>query len=139
MKWFRQRKAKENKPSGSLQLNSPSQSKGGYYEQLAREYLEQQGLSCIKQNFRCKLGEIDLIMQDKHYLIFVEVRYRKSEQYGGAVASISYDKQQKLVRAASFYLSHTQQHNRLACRFDVVTFNQNKPNWIQSAFDAEPL
>jgi putative endonuclease len=123
----------------SLQLTSPTQSTGGYYEQLALEYLESQGLTCVARNFRCKLGEIDLIMTQNNQLVFVEVRYRNNAKFGGAIESINSHKQRKLIRAASFYLSQTEQHNSVSCRFDVISFHNLKPQWIPNAFTVETL
>ena len=60
---------------------------GLHYERQAEKYLQQQGLNLILRNYQCKVGEIDLIMRDQKTLVFVEVRYRRSNHYGGAHAS----------------------------------------------------
>ncbi len=140
MKWLQKLQARSSKKAASrLQLTSPTQSKGQFYEQRAQEFLEQQGLRFLERNYRCKLGEIDLIMRDDDCLVFIEVRYRTSQQFGGALESISQAKQLKIKRAASTYLSQTKMHNTLPCRFDVVTFSHQQPNWIQNAFNADSL
>lgn len=113
------------------------QQDGERAEQLAQDYLTQQGLSLVEKNFRCKLGEIDLIMQHLNTLVFIEVRYRKSNAFGGAAASITPAKQQKVRRAASYYLQRLTEQP--PCRFDVVTLIKNGDdidcsNWIQNAF-----
>ncbi|MFX7820786.1 YraN family protein, partial [Acinetobacter baumannii] len=73
-------------------------------EDAALVYLQQQGLRLLERNWRCKAGEIDLIMQDDATLVFVEVRRRKNDRFGGAAASVTWHKQQKLIRAAQWYL-----------------------------------
>jgi len=97
-------------------------------------FLKQQGLLFICQNFYCRFGEIDLIMSDQSTLVFIEVRYRKNQNYGGATASITRSKQQKIIKTAKHYLS--QLDDEPYCRFDVVTLSENtpQPQWIQDAF-----
>ncbi len=102
-------------------------------EQLARQYLIKQGLTLVCQNYRCKQGEIDLIMRDQNILVFVEVRYRKSDRYGSAVESITQRKQSRIITACNHYrVSHKVNQ---PIRFDVVTLSaDNAPNWIKNAF-----
>lgn len=117
---------------------TPQQFDGEKAEQLARSFLQQQGLHFITRNFRCKLGEIDLIMRDQQQLVFVEVRFRRNQRYGGAAASVTWHKQQKLRRAAQVYLQ--QQALAAACRFDVLCVGADTTgqmycdNWIKNAF-----
>lgn len=108
---------------------------GDRNEQQARAYLERQGLSLIAQNVRCKRGELDLVMRDQDTLVFVEVRYRASERFGGAAASVSTTKQARITAAAAYYL---QRHPaNLPCRFDVVAIDgAGTINWIRHAFAA---
>ena len=106
-------------------------------EALAANYLQSQGLSLLARNYRCRFGEIDLIMQQGNSIVFVEVRMRSQATYGGAAASINLPKQQKLIRTAEHFL---QQHgHQAACRFDAVLLTVLNPNhieWIQDAFGA---
>ncbi|PPD31733.1 MAG: YraN family protein [Methylomonas sp.] len=108
--------------------------KGETAEQQALVYLQQQGLQLVCSNFRCKLGELDLVMKEGEALVIVEVRFRKSEQFGGALASITAQKQARIVAATQHYviinrLSH------MAIRFDVVALSGAGPiNWIKNAF-----
>ncbi len=88
-----------------------SQTKGAFAEQQAREYLTMQGLQWIDSNYHCRMGEIDLIMQDQYCLVFVEVRARTSIAFGGALASVTYRKQQKLIKTAMLYLSVNKLHD----------------------------
>jgi len=71
---------------------------------VARRYLEQAGLEWLASNVHFQQGELDLIMRDGHCWVFVEVRYRRDARYGGALASITRNKQQKLLRAAALWL-----------------------------------
>lgn len=121
-------------------MSKPSRNERGQQaEQLALTYLSQQGLQHVTSNYRCKVGEIDLVMRHpQHGLIFVEVRYRAGQSHGGALASIDRHKQQRLIRAASHYLqSHGQ--NNTPCRFDVLAIEGGTPariEWISNAIEA---
>ncbi len=106
-------------------------------ENWAAEFLERQGLKRVTQNFRCRFGEIDLIMQHNDILVFIEVRQRSSTDFGGAAASVDIHKQKRLIRTAQFYLAkldHTP-----PCRFDVVVMDDPEGlnvQWLKNAFDA---
>lgn len=106
-------------------------------EQNARHFLENQGLIHLKSNFKVRGGEIDLIMQDGKELVFVEVRFRQQNQFGGAIASVNFKKQKRLILAAQHYLARLKVEP--LCRFDCVFFqgDQNHPMWIKNAFLAE--
>ena len=109
--------------------------KGGDAEQSAMLYLQRQGLVLVERNYRCRFGEIDLIMSEGKTLVFVEVRMRASDAFGGAAASITSAKQTKLLRAARHYLSRLE--NQPSCRFDAVLMTGvRNPNieWIRNAF-----
>lgn len=88
----------------------------------------------MAQNQTYQCGELDLIMQQGSTLVFVEVRQRKSAQFGSAVESINFRKQQKWLRAANLWLSQRNQSLETAdCRFDVIAFEGNDtPLWIQN-------
>lgn len=109
-------------------------SRGAIAEQMAADYLIKQGLILIERNFRCRLGEIDLIMRDGATLVFVEVRQRASELFGGAAASIDSRKQQKLIATAQFYLARLSKTP--PCRFDAVLMQGASLHWISNAFSA---
>ncbi len=101
-------------------------------------FLKQSGLKLLQKNYRCAFGEIDLVMQDGNDVVFVEVRYRKSNRFGGAAASVDQNKQRKLRATAEHYL---QQHPRVRnkpCRFDVVAVTEHRDqpdfDWITNAF-----
>lgn len=103
-------------------------------ENLAAAYLERQGLKVLERNYRCRFGEIDLVATGGAVLVFVEVRARRSDRYGGAAASITAAKRRRLVAAARHYLAaHRSQR---ACRFDVVLVHgrERRIEWITDAF-----
>ena len=105
--------------------------RGQQAEALALSWLQQRGLVCVTRNYRCRMGEIDLIMHDGTTLVFVEVRQRRSARFGGAAASITPAKQARLVRTAEHYL-HTLA-SLPPCRFDAVLLDgQQPPEWLQN-------
>ncbi len=111
-------------------------------EQLAATFLMQHGLKLITQNYHCRFGEIDLVMQDGKTLVFVEVKLRSSNQFGGAAASITPQKQQKMILTAQHYLQ-TQKLGDVPCRFDVILMQSanlaatdlKHIEWIRNAFE----
>ena len=108
---------------------------GNQAEQLAINYLQQQGLRLIDRNYRSRRGEIDIIMDDAGTLTFIEVKYRQSERFGSASEMVTPQKQKKIITTALQYLQ--QQKQDWACRFDVVAITpSNGVNWIKNAFEA---
>lgn len=108
-------------------------------ERHAEQFLRAQGLTLVKRNFRCKTGEIDLIMRDDSGLVFVEVRHRSSSQFGTGAETVDWRKQQRLVRAASHFLVTHPRYNECSCRFDVVaigTDGHDELLWYPNAFDS---
>ncbi len=99
-------------------------------EAQAPSFLLQQGLTLIEKIFRCPTGEIDLIMQDAHMLVFIEVRSRKDRRFGGAAASVGPVKQRRLWRNAAFYLLRFRQPP--ACRFDLVAIEADDFCWMKN-------
>ena len=115
-------------------MTTAQQRQGNTAEKKAADYLAAQGLNLLQQNFQCKCGEIDLIMQDQEQLVFIEVRYRDSSHYGGALHSITPSKQKKIRNTASFYLLKHKLTHKACCRFDVVAIDEDEIMWIKSAF-----
>ncbi len=118
---------------------------GEYTESLACQYLETKGFKLLERNFNCRFGEIDLIMQDKNNLVFVEVRYRNNNNFGSGAESVTSNKQSKLIKTASAYLQRHAKLNKYPARFDVVSITgpivtNNIHNidfdWIENAFGA---
>lgn len=112
---------------------------GSLAEQHACDYLVAQGLKWVMSNYSCRLGEIDLIMRDKDYLVFVEVRARVSNAFGGALASVTYNKRQKLIKTASLYLSVNKLNDKQPIRFDILSMEGAPPSisWVKNAFGAD--
>lgn len=113
--------------------------KGRRGEDLAAEYLEKHGMMIVTRNFRCPLGEIDIVGRDGKTVVFVEVRSRSSSSRGFPQESIRQGKQKKLTQLARWYL---RKHglDRQPARFDVIAINWrgNNPEvtWIVNAFEA---
>ncbi|WP_456412322.1 YraN family protein [Thiolapillus sp.] len=113
-------------------MKAPHLRKGEAAEALARRWLQAQGLTFNEQNYRCKSGEIDLVMQDGETLVFVEVRYRSRREFGSAIDSITPAKQQKLLHAAQHYLQRFR--HTPACRFDIIGIDrEHRVQWIRNA------
>lgn len=112
--------------------SNDKQANGAAAEARAATYLMQQGLQLITRNFRCRGGEIDLIMRDGSSLVFVEVRARARADFGGAAASITATKQARIILAARHYLMQ----NRIdsPCRFDAVLIQAGQLQWLRAAF-----
>ena len=126
-------------------MDRTSHSKGQHAENACCEFLQQHGLKLIARNYRGKRGEIDIVMQDRDSLVFVEVRYRKNSAYGGALESITEDKQARVTATAEQYLQHEAKNKN--ARIDVVGMSQKLQNkaaantsdeyvfeWIKNAF-----
>jgi putative endonuclease len=113
---------------------------GDCAERIAERFLIKRGLTLIARNYRCRFGEIDLVMQEREALVFVEVRLRrthKGNDFGGPAASITPVKQARIIAAAQHYLSGMKQLP--PCRFDAVLMNSlavDDVEWLPNAFEA---
>ncbi len=125
-------------------MSVSTRSTGNHAEAIALAYLRKAGLTLVQQNFTCKTGEIDLVMTQHSklhgtVLVFVEVRYRKTGDYGGAAASVTPDKRLRIVRTAKRFLQTHGKYHNLYSRFDVVAISGDLDtpsiNWLVSAFD----
>lgn len=107
--------------------------RGESAEEQAHRFLLDKGLKPVCRNFRCKQGELDLIMTDRQTLVIVEVRYRKTDKYGSAVESVTRAKQARIIAATQVYLSSQKTDSPI--RFDVVALSGNgNIDWIRNAF-----
>ncbi len=127
---------KSRRPAPQRLLNNQhAQHKGLHAEQCAQHLLEKEGFQCIGKRLRCRFGEIDLVMAKGQLLIWVEVRYRRNDQFGGAAASLNHNKWQRIFLTAQYWLKHLthQYFGGLTpfCRFDVVTQSPQGLNWLQ--------
>jgi len=112
-------------------------------EDRALAHLEAHGLALVERNYRCRAGEIDLVLMDGDVLVLVEVRSRSRRDFGGAAASIGRGKQRRFVLAAKHLLLTRPQYRRLRVRIDVVAIDPpaepgDAPviTWIRNAFEA---
>lgn len=114
---------------------------GQQAEQYASDYLQARGLRLLAKNYRCRYGEIDLIMQDSHDIVFVEVRSRRNTNYGTAAESINMTKQKKIIVTAINYLKQQGWLDKMNSRFDIIgihpTAQAHSLEWIKDAFSAD--
>lgn len=135
-----------------MALNSPKQRQGSQFEQLACQFLKQQGLILIARNWQQpNVGELDLVMleigQTWSTLVFIEVRQRVRSGFGDAALTVTPAKQRKIIKTAQYFLQQHPHYADYDCRFDVVAYNtryghhskaEYQPEWLQAAFIASP-
>lgn len=107
---------------------------GASFEKTAARYLEEQGYRILESNYRCRMGEIDLIGRDGRYLVFAEVKYRSDASCGDALEAVNARKQKTIRRVAQFYLLTHHLPEDTPCRFDVVGITGKKISLIKDAF-----
>lgn len=124
----------------ALRAESPSQQAGRLAEDAALAFLQTQGHQLIARNIYCRRGEIDLITLHGQWLVLTEVRWRSRADFGGAAASVTRSKQQRIIAAARYFLSQHAQWQHCFIRFDVMLFDGAPPTWqrqwLQAAFSA---
>jgi putative endonuclease len=103
-------------------------------EDIAVAFLEARGVEIVVRNFRCRMGELDVVGREAGTLIIVEVRMRASNRFGSAAASVDFRKQTKLQRAAALLLQRRRDLAGLRVRFDVVAISPTGIEWIKHAF-----
>lgn len=117
--------------------------RGDAVEDAALAYLLARGLHLLARNASSRGGELDLVMQDGAAVVFVEVRYRGSQAFGGGAASVDAGKRRKLVHAAQQWLLHHPQHAQAPCRFDVIAArgapDAPQMDWLRDAFRADEV
>ncbi|MGO4331477.1 YraN family protein [Cupriavidus sp. 2TAF22] len=120
-------------------FKSTTQAQGARAEARALAHLERHGLALVVRNYRCKGGEIDLIMREADgTLVFVEVRERASRTFGGAAASVTPAKQRRILLAAAHFLAaQPAAGGEPGCRLDVVALEPGRLEWIRGAFGAD--
>ncbi len=123
--------------NGKKSLNS-----GFAAEHSACEHIEQAGLIIEHRNYRCHYGEIDIIALDGQILVFIEVRMRNRQEWGGGADTVNAAKQKKIIRSALHYLQKNRKHQERICRFDVISIRHDSQNslqyhfnWIKNAFE----
>ncbi|WP_052019365.1 YraN family protein [Pelistega sp. MC2] len=121
---------------------SPTQQKGLAYEDDAIEFLTNKGLILLYKNLSCPLGELDLVMRDQQTLVFVEVRFRQTTAFGGAIYSLSKSKLNRFKRTAEYFLPFISKqhfaHQPVYCRFDAICFNgeTNEKIWLKNIINS---
>lgn len=108
---------------------------GTAYEKAAGAWLEAQGYEILQYNFRCRSGEIDIVAKDGGYLVFVEVKYRRSEAAGNPLEAVDFKKQRTISRTAFYYLLTHGYGELTPCRFDVVSVLGEEIRVIKNAFE----
>jgi putative endonuclease len=113
-------------------------SRGRHAEELASTRLQRQGLRLAARNYRSPFGEIDLVMQERDTLVFVEVRYRSNSAFGAPAETVDRRKQARLRATAEHYLQNTPRASKKACRFDIVAITGDGEDgnfrWLRNVF-----
>lgn len=111
---------------------------GGRYEEVAVSYLTEHGLEVLEQNYRCRMGEIDIVAREKQTYVFCEVKFRTTESAGDPAEAVDRRKQATIFRVAAYYLKQHGLWEDTPCRFDVVAITgaggQTRIRWIPDAF-----
>lgn len=110
---------------------------GAYYENLVAEYLKTQGYEILEKNYRCRIGEIDLIAKEGETLVFVEVKYRRDDKMGNPKEAVN-RKKQKISMTASYYLMRECGRMDIPCRFDVAAVLGEQIEVVKNAFEYLP-
>lgn len=106
---------------------------GIHGEETAVTFLKKEGYTLIKRNYRNPFGEIDIIAEEGGFLVFVEVKYRKTSSFGSPLDAITKDKKRHIIRSALYYLKATGQTNRRV-RFDVLGISNTERKLVKNAF-----
>lgn len=106
---------------------------GTYYEDIAARFLEDNGMSVIARNFRCRSGEIDIVALDGDCLCFTEVKYRKNDAYGRPAAAVTLKKQLTIIRVSEYFIMKRNMYS-FRRRYDVVEILGDKISIIKNAF-----
>lgn len=116
-----------------------TQQSGQVAEEKALEYLLKKNLQLVTRNYNCRLGEIDLVMREGSYLVFIEVRFRTNSSFGGGIASITYAKKQKIIKTAYHFIMKYKLESQCPLRFDVVSIDGQlgEITWLKDAFGAD--
>jgi putative endonuclease len=108
---------------------------GTAYEKRVGAYLKTQGYEILEYNFRCRSGEIDIVARDGKYLVFVEVKYRRTSSSGNPLEAVDHRKQRTISRTALFYLLKHGYNDTTPCRFDVASVLGEEIEIIKNAFE----
>lgn len=107
---------------------------GDIKENIAVDYLKENNYTILERNFRCRIGEIDIIARDGRYLVFIEVKYRQNNQYGYPCEAVNKNKQNTIYKVASVYLKKNKMSFETPIRFDVISILGDKIKLIKNAY-----
>lgn len=107
--------------------------RGKEMESIAAEYLSRHGYTILERNYRCKLGEVDLIGRDGIYYVFIEVKFRRDKSFGEPAEAVDYKKQQRIRKTCSWYLMEKKLRD-VPVRFDVVGILGQEITLLKNAF-----
>ncbi len=107
---------------------------GAFYEDRAARLLEERGYRILEKNYRCRIGEIDLIARDGRTLVFIEVKYRRTDSFGRPEEAVDARKQRTICRAADYYRMEHRIEEFCPCRFDVAVFLGEEMRLLRNAF-----
>lgn len=94
-------------------------------EQFAARYLESQGFEILEMNYRCRIGEIDIVAREGRYLVFTEVKYRTDGRKGDPLEAVNKHKQRTILKVAMFYMKDKGLDTDTPCRFDALGISEN--------------
>ena len=110
--------------------------RGADTEDRALKFLEQRGLTLVARNWRCRMGELDLVMRDGDTVVVTEVRGRSRPEFGSAAESVTVTKQRRIQRATQQWLASRRDLANQQLRFDIVSVDgDGEPQWLQAAFE----
>ncbi len=115
-------------------IRENNREKGSRYESMAAVYLEKKGCRILERNYKRSTGEIDLILKDGLYLVFVEVKYRKNQTLGTSLEAVTPTKQRRILRTAQYYMTEHGISDTTPCRFDVVGVDGTVISHVKNAF-----
>ena len=116
--------------------NTNKRKLGTVYEDIAVDYLKQQGYRIVKQNYRNRFGEIDIIAEKDHLLVIVEVKFRNNDNCGDPLEAVDYRKQKRISKITLFYYMEQGYHESHPCRFDVIAiYGDGQLKHIENAFE----
>ncbi len=108
---------------------------GSYFEDKACEYLKIKGCTILERNFRCRYGEIDMIVRDGSHIVFVEVKHRQAGTAGSPLEAVTREKMKRISNTARYYLMKNGISEYTPMRFDVVGYLGDEVTWVRDAFD----
>lgn len=107
---------------------------GDVYEDRACEYLVKNGVKILDRNFRCRIGEIDIVGMENGTYVFVEVKYRRTSLYGHPTEAVTFGKQRTICKVAGYYRTYKKLAGTASFRFDIISILGSEITWYKNAF-----